>query len=168
MGKKGVVKIISLFEFALNWASFVWPWKSVFKGNCLMRFFFFSEKRVTSNRSAFSLLPISKSRLGMSMLPHTQLNPWRPRGGKSVGINSGERFQQTSCTTHSNACLWLDTKMNRRPAFIALLLWSSYAKMFILIQWGWFLTDLHFCMYGLFSLRVCDLVKAIFFKVIRK
>ena len=49
----------------------------------------------------------------------------------------GYYCSRTSSTTHSNACLWLGSKMffclNRRPVSIALLSWSSYTKLLQLV-----------------------------------
>ena len=59
-------------------------------------------------------------------------HPRRPRGcqlGRDKRRRKGYYSKQTSSTTYSNACLWLGRKkwfcVNRRPASIVLLSWSS-------------------------------------------
>lgn len=65
------------------------------------------------------------------MIRGSQLGREKQQGSSKFSI-MGERCysEQTSSTSHLNACLWSFCVFNRRPASIMLLSWSSYTEEF--------------------------------------
>lgn len=144
MGKKGVVKVIRLFEFALNLANFVWPWKSVFKSNCLMRFFFFWKASNFKQVSFFFASNLEVTSRNEYVTSHSTKS--LETQGRSVGWDKRWRTFSTNQLHDSFECLPLIGHKNEseasiyRTAFVKFLCEDVYLdSVRVILNWLAFL-----------------------------